>query len=124
MVGGRRQQAPTVPQGSPGACMQVVAPHIATSMQQLACNAHPSLPCSEAGLEGWKPPESVQVHGSFAGYWRGVKGLSSRGRAANELALLHVPQEGVAALKAMAAGEGVRWRGMTISCVWGRCCKD
>ena len=34
-----------------------------------------------------------------------MRGVSSRARAANELALLHVPQEGVTALKAMAAGE-------------------
>ena len=62
-------------------------------------------PRSEAGLEGWKPPESAQVRGSLAGYWRAAKGLSSRARTANELALLHVPQEGVTALRAMAAGE-------------------
>ncbi|PRW20469.1 family type I secretion periplasmic adaptor subunit [Chlorella sorokiniana] len=57
----------------------------------------------EAGLEGWQPPASVQVRCSLAGYWRAARGLSSRARAANELALLHVPQEGVTALKAMAA---------------------
>lgn len=64
-----------------------------------------TMPCSGAGLEGWKPPNSAAVRGSLAGYWRALKGLSSRARTANDLALLHVPQEGVTALRAMAAGE-------------------
>lgn len=73
----------------------------------LTCHLHTCLPppCREAGLDGWKPPAAVQVRGSLPGYWRATRGLFSRGRAANELALLHVPQEGVTALKAMAAGE-------------------
>lgn len=83
-------------------------------------------PPREAGLDGWKPPAAVQVRGSLPGYWRAARGLFSRGRTPNELALLHVPQEGVTALRAMAAGErvlgGLR-RVETVIVVQGGACK-
>ena len=67
----------------------------------------------DAGLEGWQPPPSVRVRGSLAAYLRLPWALLRSRRDVCDIAILHLPQSGVARIKAAAAGEAGlgRWHG-------------